>query len=93
MFPERLTYAGKTRASLHSFCGLFLMSRIYISSKGPGSYMSVHVLLSLLNKLTKEDEMRGLSSILLLSATCFIYLSMHVRLCLSKGFSNNNFGI
>ena len=29
-----------------------------------GSYMSVHVLLNLLNELGKRDKMRGLSSIL-----------------------------
>ena len=31
-----------------------------------GSYMSAHVLLNLLNKLSKRDKMRGLPSILLL---------------------------
>ena len=31
-----------------------------------GSYMSAHVLLSLLNKLGKRDKMRGLPSILFL---------------------------
>ena len=32
-----------------------------------GSYMSVHVLLNLLNELRKRDKMRGLPSILYLS--------------------------
>ena len=35
-----------------------------ISRKNRGSYMSAHVLLNLLNKLGKRDQMRGLPSIL-----------------------------
>ena len=33
-------------------------------TKYRGSYMSVHVLLNLLNKLSKRDKMRGLLSVL-----------------------------
>ena len=37
-----------------------------------GSYMSVHVLLNLLNELGKRDKMRGLPSILSFFATSLI---------------------
>ena len=37
-----------------------------------GSYMSVHVLLNLLNELRKRDKMPGLPSILSLFATSLI---------------------
>ena len=39
-------------------------SRIFMCFLNRGSYMSVHVLLNLLNELGKRDKMRGLSSIL-----------------------------
>ena len=50
-------------ASIHVYLNHYLYS---------GSYMSVHVLLNLLNELGKKDKMRGLPSILSLFATSLI---------------------
>ena len=44
----------------------------YSWKRNRGSYVSVHVLLNLLNKLGKRDKMPGLPSILSLFATSLI---------------------
>ena len=41
-----------------------ILTPLIIFFKYRGSYMSAHVLLNLLNKLGKRDQMRGLPSIL-----------------------------
>ena len=42
-----------------------------ISSQNRGSYMSVHVLLNLLNELGKRDKMRGLYILSLCTEHCY----------------------
>ena len=56
-FKRRLSYLIENSTIIMILDG-------WLCGRDRGSYMSVHVLLNLLNKLGKRDKMRGLPSIL-----------------------------
>ena len=70
-----------------------MWSNIYMVSENRGSYVSFHVLLTILHKLGKRDKMRGLPSIFFLhfrtQINKFKKWSMYVRFYLSYDIKIN----